>query len=714
MSAVHPRQTYAAEVLEAHTGLGPNALACVRGAVVVVQGDRDSPPDARWCCCNGRTVLVPLSLLHTLATNSFAARALFDFAAEDTVELSVSRCDLLTVTPRRDDPSGWCTATSISSGEERTGLVPQSYVTPLMSGGGSASTSCVGSGVAHATQAQSADHDAAYVDAACVDYKRANTSHSSGGRSQEGFDRRGHQATAPAPASVSHTEKEFGLGHGSERWSGYAGAVRPPIGFFPARAMAEIWDLGLAIARAPATADANRLSDVERQIADLNAQLKGWALAEEQKSHAARMAAGGADAAVGAGKGSSTLRSREEERRLKASQAFAREQRMEQHVDAPKLSPPGQWTEQRVGASQTFTREQRMEERVGTSYARAPQQRVDHGTTRADPPAEQQARLSPHDSSSAGVATAAAGQAHDHVPRHGPGWPQNQESDSVAVQPDARPKPSAVSRVLSFGRRGSSNSSPSPARHPRPPPAPPPPADSAPGGRKAGGVIRKVQRSMSFGAASRRATAAARANPTAQVTAGRGDPAAHPAAGCGDPAAHTGSGSAAGFEHWAREQSIRAAADMQRARSFERHGYDGRQCGHRQQPGYDIQAGHAPQSGHAQQPGVPTRGAYPAQRGPQLENGHAPGLSASSMPRPSPTMGSVGMQAMPKAGADYGYGDHNGQYAREGSHYEQPQQHRKPDLRGRPYGVQPEHPAASQGTPGWQQQWQAQPHKQPW
>lgn len=636
----HPRRTYAAEVLEAHKGLGLNALACVRGAVVVVQGDRDSPPDSRWCCCNGRTGLVPLSLLKTVATDSFAARALFEFTAGDPVELTVTRGELVTVTPKRDDPSGWCTAASSSSGKKRTGLVPQNYVMPVLSGrsstgGGSSRSFSDDSGAAHAAWAQSAValHSASNR-AASVDYTH---SRGGGGRNEE-YGRRWNVEVAPTPAAVTRTERDLGLGNGSEQWSGYAGAVTPPAGFFPAKAMAEIWDLGLAIARAPAAADAGKLFDVERRIEMLNAQLKGWALAEEQKSHAARQAARGAGIAVGLGTGSRAVQSS------------------------------------------------------------APEQRADRLFTRAALPAEQQqSRLVRYDEDSADNTFVADGQ----VPRHGPGWPKDAQggpAGPLSVQPDARPTPSTVSRVFSFGRRsGSKSSSNSARRHSVPAPELPAPAASTAGAKKSLGVLGKVQRSMSFGASRRRASA-------------------------GAPAAQTSAAGAASFDQRAREEAARA--DMHRSRSFDRQSHDRQLAGYGQQAGYARPAGQAaPQGGHAQQPGYAPQGSYPrpvsgpsAQQWPPPTGGYAPGLSGSSWQRPSPasTMGSTGMQTSQKAGG--GYSDHNGQYSRDATHYAQPQQQRKLDPREHSYAVQAGHGGAGQGTSGLQQelQWPPQSLKPPW
>lgn len=87
----HPRHTYVAEATKAQKGAGVSALACDRGALLIVQGDRDAPAGLRWCCSNGRSGLVPISALEVLATQSFPARALFDFKAGDGAELTLSR-----------------------------------------------------------------------------------------------------------------------------------------------------------------------------------------------------------------------------------------------------------------------------------------------------------------------------------------------------------------------------------------------------------------------------------------------------------------------------------------------------------------------------------------------------------------------------------------------------------------------------------------------
>ncbi|KAL1524726.1 hypothetical protein AB1Y20_019609 [Prymnesium parvum] len=163
------------------------ALSIHEGDTVIVQGDR-RPPSEDWlyAVVSGHTGLIPAAYVDPLPFSPLLlARILFDFHAVEESELSCGAGTVLHLLPSVRDPAGWCSACRAEGASPRVGIVPQTFLCPIL-----------------------------------------------------------EPLPQPEGVGVRHTD----AGAPSRSSWGHA-AVPPPQGFAPHQAMDQIFELGLMIAR---------------------------------------------------------------------------------------------------------------------------------------------------------------------------------------------------------------------------------------------------------------------------------------------------------------------------------------------------------------------------------------------------------------------------------------------------------------------------------
>ena len=118
-----------AETVHPYTGDAESSTLSVEsGQCVLVQGDRTTDVSVGWVwsLVHGDNGMLPASYLRLLPSGTINARALYDFVAAESNELSFVTDELLLLLPAPSDPTGWCMAWHKLS--RQRGLVPQSYM----------------------------------------------------------------------------------------------------------------------------------------------------------------------------------------------------------------------------------------------------------------------------------------------------------------------------------------------------------------------------------------------------------------------------------------------------------------------------------------------------------------------------------------------------------------------------------------------------------